>query len=202
MSDTRNSSSQSALDWIVFNTQARLTITDCGEFPTPEGKVVFLDPLAHPPSPNFVDVPKKSSRLVVLHDEDQGRNSKLVLIFNDNAIASGADVGTCPVSTGLASVFTPTTFAGLKAFAASLKPGQDPYNKFFCKFDDPNGGERKIVLLPDGTPVPYVHAGWGDGGYPVFTLTDTQGTICAIFADFMGCDQNGKWLTPPGVTLE
>ena len=78
---------------------------------------------------------------------------------------------------------------------------EDPYNHYFHKFDDPAGGERKIVLLPDGTPVPYVHSGWGDGGYPVFILTEASGAVCAAYTDFMGEKRRRCLADPTGREL-
>jgi hypothetical protein len=164
--------------------------------------VAILDPLAFTQTPDWADVPSTGGEMVVFHDLDEGRNSKLALIFSDAAVSDGADVGTCMVNAGMASVFTPATHAATTAYYKTLK--DNPYHSHFQQFDDPKGGERKIVALPDGTPVPYVHSGWGDGAYPVFTLTDAAGKVCAIYADFMGKndDKDDSWLTPPGVTLD
>lgn len=193
----------SAVDWIVANTEVRLDVVEAGPLPTPEGKAAILDPLAlmQTLEPNLIDVPTTGGRVVVFHEPDQGRNSKLALVFSDSPVTGGADVATCAVDAGMGSVFTPTTHTNLLRFIdEDLKT--DPYNGFFHAHDDPNGGERKIVTLPDGTPIPYVHSGWGDGGYPVFTLTDADGTLCALYTDFMGKNDQGEYLTPPGVTLD
>ncbi len=193
-----------AVQWIVAQTDAALEICEAGPFPTPSGQVAILDPLClmQALEPNLVPVPPEGGRVVVFHDSAEGRNSKLALVFSDADVAGGNDVATCGVDAGMASVFTPETHAAILEFATSLGEDGNIYDDYFCRFDDPAGGERKIVNLPDGTPVPYVHSGWGDGGYPVFTLTDSNGNLCAVYVDFMGRNEDGEWLTPPGVTLD
>jgi len=191
----------SARHWIISQTKRALTETLCGNFATPQGQIAFLDPLAFYQSPDYIRVPATGGSLVVFHDVAHQRNSKMALIFSDNPVAGGADVATCHVEAGMISLFTPATHANTTAFYDTLTGGGGPYNEFFAAFDEPQGAERKIVPLPDGTPVPYVHSGWGDGGYPVFTLTDKNGTVCAVYVDLMGRDDDGAWLTPPGVTL-
>ena len=101
------------------------------------------------------------------------------------------------VDAGMGSLFTRDTFDAMAAWLKTLR--LDPYTAFFEEHDNtPPGLERKVVPLPDGTPVPYVHSGWGDGAYPVFTLTDASGIVVAAYTDFLGCDDDGTWLTPPG----
>lgn len=191
-----------AIEWITANTDARLEVTEAGPYSTPEGQVVALDPLAFFQAAEYVKIPTANGRLVVFHDKDEERNSKMALIFSEAHVAGGKDVGTCAVDAGMASFFTPETHAAQTAFANTLASDGNLYHDHFEQFDNvPAGGERKIVTLPDGTPVPYVHSGWGDGGYPVFTLTDTQGALCAVYVDFMGCNEEGEWLAPPGVAL-
>jgi hypothetical protein len=151
---------------------------------------------------SYIDTPSHSGRIVVFHDTLEMRNSKLAIIFSDAPVCGGADVGVCAVDAGMASIFTPQTHAALATFIKNMPAGKSIYNDFFYKYDDPQGGERKIVALPDGTPVPYVHSGWGDGAYPVFTLTDAQGKVCAVYTDFMGRNAEGAWLVPPGVTYD
>ena len=189
-------------DWIVDHSDADLDVAEIGPFATPEGRVTFGDPLVFAHTPNWIAVPQSGGALVVFHDPLLGRNSKLALIFSDRTVAGGSDVAICAVDAGLASVFTPATHAAMTRFLAALPKDVDPYNDHFSKYDDAAGGERKFVPLPDGTPVPYVHAGWGDGAYPVFALTDMAGTVIAVYTDFMGVNDDGDWLLPPGVTLD
>ena len=195
------SSGLGAQNWIATNTGGDLTIAQCGAFPTSQGQIAALDPLAFWQLPNYVSVPKTGGRVVVFHDVAHARNSKLALIFKDTPVVGGADVDTCAVSAGMASFFSPETYTATDAFYKALKDGADPYNDFFAAHDEPEGGERKIVPLPDGTPVPYVHSGWGDGNFPVFTLHDKNDSVCAIYIDFMGRDDGSAYLTPPGVSL-
>ena len=192
------------IEWILSNCAAALVAHEVGHLDTPEGSIAMVDPLVFSGdiSSTTFDVPKDGGRIVVFEDPEQGRNSKLVIIFDDADVAGGADVSTMLVDAGLGTILTPTTYDGLEAFRDTLTNGKDPYNDHFSKFDDPQGGEKKIVPLPDGTPIPYIHSGWGDGGYPVFTLTDANGTVIAAYTDFMGCDDDGTYLTPPGVTLQ
>ena len=192
----------SARDWIVANTDARLEVCEVGPFPTTEGTVTALDPLAFFQEADYIAVPKTEPDLVVFHDSAEGRNSKMALIYSNTTVAGGMDKATCAVDAGMASFFTPQTHAAQTSFANKIASDDNLYHHHFEAFDNtPPGGERKIVALPDGTPVPYVHSGWGDGGYPVFTLTDTKGALCAVYVDFMGRNEEGEWLAPPGVTL-
>ncbi len=187
--------------WIQSNNDSELTVTDAGFFATAEGRVTFLDPLAFYESPSWIDVPDSGGRVIVFFDPKVDRNSKLALVFGDGEVAGGNSVAMFMVDAGMASVFTPTTHAAQFAFAKSLGHG-NLYDDYFEKFDDPSGGERKIASLPDGTPVPYVHSGWGDGVYSVFTLTDTNGYVLAVYTDFIGRNAGGDWLVPPGLALE
>ncbi|MEO9827296.1 MAG: DUF4241 domain-containing protein [Paracoccaceae bacterium] len=191
-----------ARDWIVKNTEAPLEVCEVGIFPTPEGQVTALDPLAFFQAAEYVATPKTDPAFVVFHDTSEGRNSKMALIYSEAHVSGGRDKGTCAVDAGMASFFTPKTHAAQTALSKKIASDGNLYHDHFEQFDNtPAGGERKIVALPDGTPVPYVHSGWGDGGYPVFTLTDTQGALCAVYVDFMGRNEEGEWLTPPGVLL-
>ena len=110
-------------------------------------------------------------------------------------------MGVCMVDAGMASIFTPATHQAMTEFVDSGGDYFNAYDEYFMDFDESNGVERKIVPLPDWTPIPYIKSGWGDGVYPVFTLKDVNGQVVAIYADFLGKDESGAWLTPPGVTL-
>ena len=191
-----------ARDWILANTKARLDVCELGAFSTPEGQVTALDPLAFFQTAEYISTPTAKPALVVFHDKTEQRNTKMALIYSEENVAGGRDAGTCAVDAGMATFLTPLTHAAQTAFANKIPSDGNLYHDHFEQFDNtPPGGERKIVTLPDGTPVPYVHSGWGDGGYPVFTLTDTQGSLCAVYVDFMGRDEEGEWLAPPGVVL-
>ena len=191
----------SARDWIVDRTNAKLEITEGGAFPTPEGKATIIDPLCLTRPTEWIDVPKDGGSVVVFHDREEGRNSKLALIFSDVEVAGGDDVSTCLVDAGMGSVFTPATYEAAEVFRESLGEKGNIYDDYFCRFDDPGGGERKMANLPDGTQVPYVHSGWGDGAYPVFTLVAKDGSLTAIYTDFMGYNDDGDFLTPPGFVV-
>lgn len=164
-----------ARQWIATNTHASLEITNLGPFETPEGLVAFCDPLVLMAdfAQHSASCPRSGGEIVVFHDTKECRNSKL------------------------ASIFTPGTHTATQAFYKALGPKRDPYAVHFSRYDEPCGGERKIVPLPNGTPEPYIHSGWGDGAYPVFSLTDSAGRICALYTDFPGRDEEGRWLTPP-----
>ncbi len=189
-----------AEEWIVALTEHKLTVHDLGPFATEAGRVTFIDPLICPTEAPFHTVPDAGGRLVVFENVEDGRNSKLALIFSDAHVAGGAELGAVPVDAGMASVLTPEGFAALNAHADALGPDANLYDDFFSQFSEPSGGERKRVPLPNGIEVPYIHAGWGDGTYPIFSLTDADGEICAIYTDFMGRNRAGDWLLPPGVT--
>ena len=192
----------SAYDWIIANSDAPLEVCKIGTFPTPEGRVAALDPLTFLQAAEYITTPKTTPAFVVFHDRSERLNSKMALIYSDAHVAGGRDKATCAVDAGMASFFTPKTHAAQTAFAKTIASDGNLYHNHFEAFDNtPPGGERKIVSLPDGTPIPYVHSGWGDGGYPIFTLTDPNGALCAVYVDFMGRNKEGEWLTPPGVTL-
>ena len=105
-----------ARDWILTETQAKLEITEAGSLPTPDGKVTFLDPLAFFQSPTWIDVPRSEGAVVVFHDVDEGRNSKLAIVFSDSPVTGGADVATCGVDAGMASIFHAADAYGDKPF--------------------------------------------------------------------------------------
>lgn len=192
----------SVRDWILSETDAKLEVTEVGPFPTPEGRAGIIDPLVFAQPPDYAAVPTSGGQIVVFYDEEELRNSKLALVFPGGTVAGGADIGVCAVDAGMASIFTPATHAAMTAFIESQNDDQfNLYDQYFMDYDDPAGGERKIVPLPDGTPIPYVHSGWGDGGYPVFTLTDVEGGLVALYTDFLGKDESGAWLAPPAVKL-
>ena len=190
-----------AREWIDAKTETDFEVTEVGAFSTAEGLVCMIDPLVFGQPPNFVQVPNENGRIVVFFDSKEWRNSKLALIFSEETVAGGDDVGVCMVDAGMASIFTPATHQAMTKFVDSGGDYFNVYDEYFMEFDESNGAERKIVPLPDGTPVPYIQSGWGDGRYPVFTLKDVNGQVIAIYTDFLGKDESGAWLTPPGVTL-
>jgi len=191
------------VEWILASCAAPLVAHDIGTFATPGGRIAMIDPLAF--GCEFEEfafrVPKSGGRLVVFEDTRERRNSKLAIVFSDAVVSGGKDVSTLLVDAGMGSLFNRETYEAMKAWLKTLR--FDPYTAYFEEHDNlPPGMERKIVPLPDGTPVPYVHSGWGDGAYPVFTLTDATGAVIAAYADFLGCDKDGTWLTPPEPTRE
>ena len=184
------------------NTDAPLEVYEIGAFPTPEGQVAALDPLSFFQTAEYIATPNTTPAFVVFGDTSEGLNSKMALIYSDANVAGGRDKATCAVDAGMASFFTPATHAAQTAYANTIASDGNLYHNHFEAFDNiPPGGERKFVTLPDGTQIPYVHSGWGDGGYPVFTLTDPNGALCAVYVAFMGRNDKGAWLAPPGVTL-
>ena len=192
----------SAREWILASNAAPLEVTEAGNFPTLEGKAAIIDPLCLIKPQEWIDVPKDGGQVTVFFDPEQGRNSKLALIFSSAEVAGGDDVSTCMVDAGMASIFTPETYRATDAFRDGLGETGNIYDDYFERFDEPSGGERKMAHLPDGTPVPYVHSGWGDGAYPVFTLLGPSREVVAIYTDFLGCNENGDYLTPPGFVIE
>ena len=188
-------------DWIIQNTSARLDATEVGRLEIAGGNIALLDPLffSQPMEDAQIPVPDGAADIVIFHDRDEGRNSKLAVIFADAPVQGGTEAATCFIETGMASVFTASSHAAMNDFLEVLGPDKNLYDDYFCKFDSEGSVERKMAQLPDGTPVPYAHTGWGDGAYPVFTLTDATGTLLAVYCDFMGCNDDGDWLTPPGV---
>lgn len=195
------STGQSAVTWIEASNKMPLDVVEIGAFPTPERKVAVLDPLYFAQEREFIAVPGDEGRVVVFHDPSEGRNSKMAIVFSDAEVTGGDDVATCFVEAGMASFFTPASVDAMNQFGRSLGENANFYDDYFCKFDDEAGGERKLAALPDGTLVPYIHSGWGDGAYPVFTLTDAEGNLCAIYTDFMGHNDDGVYLTPPGFVV-
>ena len=200
-----------AVEWIVDKTSDVLDPVAYGDFPTPDGKLGVIDPLCTTETA-FFDVPTLGAKLIVLFDEESNRESKLVLVFSDDAVTGGAYHGDCAVDGGAVSPVTPATLTALNAFRATLPaeyPSESPnyrypppnlYIEHFEQYDEA-GAEPGKAALPDGTPVPFVRSGWGDGHYPVFTLTDKEGSLCAVYCDFMGCEKTENWVMPPGVTM-
>lgn len=189
-----------ALHWIMSETAADLRITEVGPLETPEGRVIAADPLTYSADWALLEiaVPTGGGRLFVAHDVAEGRISKAVLVFADAAPVCGADVATIPVDTGLASFLTPATAKALDQAGAALADARkDLYNNWFHALF----GDEHVVAgaypLPDSpATVAIFSSGWGDGSYPVATLSDAGGAVVAVYADFMGKDDEGNWLLP------
>jgi len=184
------------IEWIAAHTEATMEFERFGTFATRDGRLSVVDPLSASKA-DFVDVPKATARLVVFYGTESERESKLALVYRDEAVHGGSWLLDCPVDAGVVSPVTPSSFKALLDFVESLDG--NPYDAYFARYDKA-GNEGPWGQLPDGTRLPYIHSVWGDGTYPVFALWTKAGDVCAVYVDFHGIgDEDGTWLTPPGV---
>ncbi|MEZ5796683.1 MAG: DUF4241 domain-containing protein [Paracoccaceae bacterium] len=188
-----------ALDWMAAQTALPLNFHVVGTLDLAEGGVIAVDPLMYDPAVDWPAIPAPAglAYLVVALDDESQRISKALLVFSDAAPVCGHDETTLGVDTGLAAFLDPPRAAALAADGAALAAaGKDIYNDWF----DAQIGQTHVVAhllpLPSGTEIPIVSSGWGDGGYPVASLADDQGRMVALYADFMGKDDEGTWLLP------
>src|SRR5690606_11298646 len=101
------------------------------------------------------------------------------------------------VDTGPAAFLDRPAAAALEADSQALGPGRDIYNDWFHGLSGETHVVKEMVPLPSGTRFPMMSSGWGDGGYPVASLSDAEGRMVAIYVDFMGMNEEGDWLLPP-----
>lgn len=191
---------QTAVEWVVKNTDVPLQVEEVAKLTMAPGGLVVADALIADQFEYFTRIatPAGPARFVVAIDKAQdGRPSKAMLVFSDAPVACGQDVATVGIDSGLAAFFDRATLKAVNHDGAALGPGKDIYNDWFYALI----GDKPVVAgpvpLPSGAVVPMVSSGWGDGAYPVATLNDANGQIVAVYADFMGRDDEGTWLLPP-----
>lgn len=189
-----------ALRWIVEQTSTPLQVQDIGEWHAAEARLIGMDALAfaNPEDAAYFAIPTSPARFVVLNDAAEDRVSKAVLVFGDATPICGLDLATMPVDSGTGAFLTPTNTAALEALSARLETeNSDLYTGFMEPQIDGAHGFAQFLNLPDGSQFPAFSTGWGDGLYPVAALIDASGAVVAIYADFMGQNDNGDWLLPP-----
>ena len=199
-----------AKNWIIDNSSDQAECDAPGHFPTPEGRLSVIDPLCSTEA-RFIEVPTTGGDLLVISD-GEGYWERFALIFADGEVAGGTHEFDCLVDGGVASPVTPASLNALNTLRRQIPqvypkghpnaryPAPNLYIEHFEQFDEA-GAEPLKASLPDGTLMPYIHSGFGDGAYPVFTLTDQAGANLAVYCDFLGNEELENWVAPPGVTV-
>ncbi len=191
-----------AIDWLISQTARPLDLRKVGSY-TPNGPLIGVDPLTYVADYKwpYADVPAGPATFYALIDREDGRVSKAVLVFSGTAPTCGADLATIPVDTGTGAFLDRDTAAELDALGAKLADqGKDLYNDFLMEKMGDSSDYADFITLPQGHRFPIFGTGWGDGRYPVASLTDGAGQVIALYADFMGADEKGTWLLPPPCT--
>ena len=169
-----------------------------GPYAVPSGAILAVDPLTYGPAPEWhqIVVPKGEAEVMVALDPETGHVSKALMVFSDASVACGHDETSIPVDTGLAAFLDLGSAAALTMEGERLGPEADIYNNWFAAQIDDKPVVRDMVSLPSGHRFPMTSTGWGDGVYPVASLRDAEGTLIAVYTDFMGRDAEGTWLLP------
>lgn len=184
--------------WMQAQSSLPLRFESVGPYAIPSGAIVAVDPLTYSPSPEWpqIAVPKGEAEVMVALDPETGRVSKALMVFSDAGVACGHDETSIPVDTGLAALLDLGSAAALAQEATALGPDANLYTDWFAAQIDDKPVVHDMVRLPSGHRFPMTSTGWGDGIYPVASLRDAQGTLIAVYADFMGQDAEGTWLLP------
>ncbi|MDJ0640685.1 MAG: DUF4241 domain-containing protein [Paracoccaceae bacterium] len=197
------------MEWIIAETGGDLGVELFGAFSTFEAKLSFVDPLCATQA-TFFSVPASKSQLVLFSTND-GYWSKLALVYSNEFVCGGRHELDCDVDGGAVSPVTPASLEALNAFRATLPtdypkdspnhryPAPNLYIEHFEQYDEEDAAPWNATL-PDGTPVPFIRSGYGDGTYPVFTLVAEDGSVCAAYCDFFGSHEKDNWIMPPGMT--
>lgn len=193
-------SGQSAVDWLAQNTETPLNIKGIDQITLAPGGLIVTDALIADSFDAYtrLDTPAGPARFVVAFDPAiDARVSKAMLVFSDAAVVCGHDAASVGIDTGLAAFFDRPRLDALLKDAEALGPGKDIYTDWFQAIIGQINVVAQMVPLPSGASIPMTSTGYGDGGYPVATLSDASGQIVAVYVDFMGRDDAGTWLLPP-----
>jgi hypothetical protein len=187
-----------ALAWVRSMTGFPLEMRAIGTVTIAPGGVIVADPLtffsaAGSPA---IPAPAGSAQFIVALDAETGRVSKALLVFSAAPVACGRDEATVGVDTGLAAFLDQPTALALANLAQAVSPDRNIYDDWFNRFIGASQVVADLVPLPSGESVPMMSSGWGDGGYPVASLSDAEGRMVAVYADFMGINEDGDWLLP------
>ncbi len=188
-----------AIDWLIVHTARPLDVREVGSY-APVGPLIGVDPLTYDAGSKwpYTNVPAGPATFYALIDRKDARVSKAVLVFSGAAPTCGTDLATISVDTGTGAFLDRDTAAELHALGAKLADqDKDLYNDFLMEKMGDNSDYADFVTLPQGHRFPNFGTGWRDGGYPVASLTDGAGQVVALYADFMGADEQGTWLLPP-----
>ncbi len=188
-----------AVAWLRDHTGHALDMQEVGPVTLAPGGVIVADPLTYSASYDwpFLSTPEGPAQFIVALEAASGRVSKAMLVFSDAPVFCGHDEATVAVDTGLAAFLDRPAAAALHMDSLALGPGKDIYNDWFDALIGETHVVKEMVPLPSGIRFPMMSSGWGDGGYPVASLADAEGRMVALYADFMGMNEDGEWLLPP-----
>lgn len=187
---------QDAVTWLENGLNMPSEVQSPGIWHPVGGEIFATDPLTLWQTGSDIEtirVPDAPARVVGLLDVAQGRTAAMALIWSNAPVVCGHDLATIGVDSGLAGFLTPMDVEALDAYA---HPTDGPYHgSYAAQLDAHVPTIPLIATLPDGTRFPVSGSGWGDGGYPVASLVDADGTVVALYTQFMGGTEN--WLLPP-----
>lgn len=184
---TAPAAGQDAVTWLRDNIGLPTNLHSIETWHPRGGEIYATDPLTlfQTEGATFT-VPDAPARLIGLLERTQGRAAIMALIWSDAPVACGEDLATISVDTGLASFITPADLEAYRAFGTLLDTNQIDGTLPTVPF---------VVRLPGGAWFPTSGSGWGDGSYPVASLRDADGTMVALYAQFITDGQD--WLLPP-----
>ncbi len=187
-----------AVAWVRSLTGFPLEMRAIGEVTIAPGGVIAADPLTFFSAAAWPAIPAPAgpAQFIVALDAETGRVSKALLVFSAAPVACGRDETTLGVDTGLAAFLDQPTAHALANLAQAVSPDRNIYDDWFHGLHGSAGVLADLVPLPSGELVPMTSSGWGDGGYPVASLSDAEGRMVALYADFMGINEDGDWLLP------
>ncbi len=188
-----------AVAWLRDHTGHALDVQEVGPVVIAPGGVIVADPLTYSANPDWpiLATPEGPAQFVVALEADSGRVSKAMLVFSDAPVLCGHDETTVGVDTGLAAFLDRPAAAALEADSLALGPDRNIYDDWFHALIGETHVVKEMVPLPSGVRFPMMSSGWGDGGYPVASLSDAEGRMVALYVDFMGRNDEGEWLLPP-----
>ncbi|MEX3015682.1 hypothetical protein [Gymnodinialimonas hymeniacidonis] len=186
---------KNALAWLQDGIAMPTTLYEAGTWRVPGGVIFPTDPLGlwqafEEPG---IRVPTDAARIVGLLEESQDRTAILAFIWSHAPVFGGDDVCTIASVCGLAGFLTPEDVDAVQTYG---DPEGTPYHGMYKdQLDAKLPTPPTLVSLPAGNRFPISGSGWGNGKYPVASLTDADGTMLALYTQFIGGGEN--WLLPP-----
>lgn len=184
--------------WLSSRIAMPVRAVDAGAWHPVGGEVFATDPLTlwqTGPEAETIPVPDAPARILGYLEPEEGRTALMALVWSDADVVCGHDLTNIGVDTGLAGFMTPADVTALLAYGAAY--GGDLYNGPYAEqLDAAIPTIPFIATLPDGARFPVTGSGWGDGGYPVASLHAADGSMVALYTQFITAE--GKdWLLPP-----
>ena len=185
-----------AVDWLRQHLDFATHLHDGGVWRERGGAVLAVDPLTlYGAEDDPIAVPRQPARILGIRETNgtDPRTAFLVLLWSDKPVVCGEDLTTIGVDTGLAAFLAPDDVAALDSYGQAY--GGDLYAGPYADAIDAAYPGPFLAQLPDGTAFPLSGSAWGDGGYPAASLRAEDGSMVALYAQFI-TDGTG-WALPP-----